>query len=53
MALQVCHAASKTTVTPIAEDGDRWNVSPHLLHRLEENNGKAKQSGKIIDFVHK
>jgi len=42
---------NKKTVTLITEDGDRWNVSPHLLHRLEENDNKATESAEIIDFV--
>lgn len=25
---------NKKTVTAIAEDGNRWNVSPHLLHAV-------------------
>jgi len=41
---------NKKTVTLITEDGDRWNVSPHLLHRLEENEKKETESGDIIDF---
>jgi len=39
---------NKKTVTVITESGQKWNVSPHLLNKVE--NVKGAKQGKIIDM---
>lgn len=41
---------NKKTVTVITEDGQRWNVSPHLLRKVK-NAGQGKtDTPKVIDL---
>lgn len=39
---------NKKTVSIITESGQKWNVSPHLLNKV--NRVKSKKQGKIIDL---
>jgi len=39
---------NRKTVTVITASGQKWNVSPHLLNKMKNVNGKKK--GKIIDL---
>lgn len=41
---------NKKTVTIISDDGQRWNVSPGLLRRLEESDRSARGDTNIIPF---
>jgi hypothetical protein len=41
---------NKKTVTVITESGERWNVSPHLLTKIENIKSNNKSQGKVIDF---
>ncbi len=40
---------NKKTVTVITEDGQKWNVSPHLLSKVKTVGGN-KHQGNIIDL---
>ena len=44
---------NKKTVTVMTEDGQKWNVSPHLLEKVSKPNRKAKRSGQVIDIKSK
>ena len=44
---------NKKTVTVLTEDGQKWNVSPHLLERVKEPKGKVKRSGNVIKMTPK
>ena len=39
---------NKKTVTVVTEQGERWNVSPHLLSKISDLRPKVKKDGKII-----
>ena len=39
---------NKKTVTILTEDGQKWNVSPHLLARVKKPKRKMKRSGNVI-----
>jgi len=39
---------NKKTVTVIAEDGQRWNVSPGVLHRVVESGGANERGPNIV-----
>ena len=41
---------NKKTVTVLTEDGQKWNVSPHLLEMVKKSQRKVKRSGKVIDM---
>ena len=41
---------NKKTVTVITEDGHKWNVSPHLLSKVRDDNDMRAQSGTVIEF---
>lgn len=43
---------NQKTVTVITNDGQKWNVSPHLLSAVNELKGQQGQQGQrnIIDF---
>ncbi|MBI3771136.1 MAG: hypothetical protein HY272_00310 [Gammaproteobacteria bacterium] len=41
---------NKKTVTVLTEDGQRWNVSPHLLEKLKESKQSVKRSGNVIEI---
>jgi hypothetical protein len=41
---------NKKTVTVITENGQRWNVSPHLLRKVKNIQKKFNAQGKIIDL---
>jgi len=44
---------NKKTVTVLSEDGQKWNVSPHLLKNAKESKQKVKKSGNVIEFSRK
>ena len=44
---------NKKTVTVITENGQKWNVSPHLLRKVKKAKGQRETSGKIIDLKNK
>jgi hypothetical protein len=41
---------NKKTVTVIAESGQKWNVSPHLLRKVKNVKSSRNIQGKIIDL---
>ena len=41
---------NKKTVTVITESGQKWNISPHLLSKVQDVTSKPKKSGKVIDL---
>ena len=41
---------NKKTVTVITESGQKWNISPHLLSKVNEIRETPKKSGKVIDL---
>jgi len=41
---------NKKTVTVIAEDGHRWNVSPSLLENVKEPGNMQKSTGNVIEI---
>jgi len=40
---------NKKTVTVVTEEGQRWNVSPHLLSKVKESKASGKK-GKVVDL---
>jgi hypothetical protein len=44
---------NKKTVTVLTEDGQKWNVSPHLLKMVKKPKRKVKRSGKVIAMTPK
>jgi hypothetical protein len=44
---------NKKTVTVITESGQKWNVSPHLLSKVQKVKSNMKRQGKIIDLPKK
>lgn len=44
---------NKKTVTVITDNGQKWNVSPHLLRKVKKAKGQREASGKIIDLKKK
>ena len=41
---------NKKSVTVVTENGQKWNVSPHLLSRVKNVKSNSKNSGKVIDL---
>ncbi len=41
---------NKKTVTVLTEEGQKWNVSPHLLEKAKESKRKVKKSGNVIEI---
>jgi len=41
---------NKKTVTVLTEDGQKWNVSPHLLTRPKGSKQTQNRSGNVIDI---
>ena len=41
---------NKKTVTILTEDGQKWNVSPHLLEMAKSTDGLDNTSGKVIEL---
>jgi hypothetical protein len=41
---------NKKTVTVITENGQRWNVSPHLLRKVKSAKEQTAKPKKIIDL---
>ncbi len=43
---------NKKTVTVLTDDGQHWNVAPHLLSKVKNEKSRPKRSkrGKVIDL---
>ncbi|MDH5325469.1 MAG: hypothetical protein OEZ68_15250 [Gammaproteobacteria bacterium] len=41
---------NKKSVTIITESGQKWNVSPHLISKVQEAKHKGKTSGKVVEL---
>ena len=41
---------NKKTVTVLTKDGQKWNVSPHLLRKEKESKSNIKKSGNVIEI---
>lgn len=41
---------NKKTVTVLTEDGQKWNVSPHVLGKAKMTKQEAKKSGNVIEI---
>ena len=41
---------NKKTVTILTEDGQKWNVSPHLLEKAKSTEGMVNTSSKVVEF---
>ena len=41
---------NKKTVTVVTEEGQRWNVSPHLLSKLKNTKPGSDKKGNVIDI---
>ncbi len=41
---------NKKTVAVLTEDGQKWNVSPHLLEKANRSKQKVKKSGNVIEI---
>jgi len=39
---------NRKTVTIVTEQGERWNVSPHLLSKISDARPEVKKDGKVI-----
>lgn len=41
---------NRKTVTVLTEDGERWNVSPHVIEKVRKGDTKARKSGNVIEI---
>ena len=41
---------NKKTVTVLTEDGQKWNVSPHLLSKQKEKSETINKPGNVIEI---
>ena len=41
---------NRKTVTVLTEDGQKWNVPPHLLEKAETSKQEVSKSGNIIEI---
>lgn len=41
---------NKKTVTILTDDGQKWNVSPHLLERSKKSGAAVQKSGNVIEI---
>lgn len=41
---------NKKTVTVLTEEGQKWNVSPHLLEKAKKQKVKSKNAGNVIEI---
>jgi len=41
---------NKKTVTVLTTDGQKWNVSPHLLEKAVKTKQKVNKSGNVIEI---
>jgi hypothetical protein len=41
---------NKKTVTVLTEDGQKWNVSPHLLESVKDKGEAVKKAGNVIQI---
>jgi hypothetical protein len=44
---------NRKTVTVLTEEGQKWNVSPHLLDKAKESKQKSNKSGNVIEITPK
>lgn len=42
---------NRKTVSVLTEDGQKWNVSPHLLSPVKDVTNKNSGTGRIIDIT--
>ena len=50
MSIGVLVKYNKKTVTVLTEDGQKWNVSPRLLKKVEGKSSTGKKSGNVIEI---
>ncbi len=50
MSIGVLVKYNKKTVTVLTEDGQKWNVPPHLLKKVEGKSSAGKKSGNVIEI---
>jgi len=50
MLIGVLTRYNRKTVTVITEAGERWNVAPHLLHRIVESSGSREAEQNVVPF---
>ena len=41
---------NRKTVTVLTEDGQKWNVSPHLLEKVKKSESPSEKSGNVIEM---
>jgi len=41
---------NRKTVTVLTEDGQKWNVSPHLLEKVKKSGSTVEKSGNVIEM---
>ncbi len=41
---------NKKTVTVLTDDGQKWNVSPHLLNEVKECGSSSKKQDNVVDL---
>ena len=41
---------NKKTVTVLTDDGQKWNVPPHVLEKVEEGKGAVKNHSNVIEI---
>lgn len=44
---------NKKTVTVITESGEKWNISPHLIRKVNSVKAKKAKQGKILELYKK
>lgn len=44
---------NRKTVTIITSDGQHWNVSPHLLHKLASTVAPDAENGNVVSIIKK
>jgi hypothetical protein len=41
---------NRKTVTVLTDDGQKWNVSPHLLEKVKKSEKPVKKPGNVIEM---
>ena len=41
---------NKKTVTVVTEEGQRWNVSPHLLYKVKNSKSRSGKRDNVIEI---
>lgn len=44
---------NRKTITVLTDDGRKWNVSPHLLEKVQHNPGNGDRATNVIDINQK